>query len=86
MIDPVLFNIYKDFENMLRMVGFDDCISGVVERYGSPDVLCYDLSKVIDKLMRRDGMTEEEAYEFWEYNQLGAWMGEQTPCFIRSAE
>jgi hypothetical protein len=29
-----------------------------------------------------DGMTDEEAIEYFEYNQIGAWVGEQTPCFI----
>ena len=24
----------------------------------------------------------EEAFEFFDYNQIGAWMGEDTPCFI----
>ena len=34
-----------------------------------------------DKLID-DGMSIEEAEEFFEYNQLGAWVGETTPVFI----
>lgn len=29
-----------------------------------------------------DGMTQEEAEEFFEYNQIGAWMGDRTPVFV----
>jgi hypothetical protein len=29
-----------------------------------------------------DGMEEEEAIEFFYFNQAGAWVGETTPCFI----
>jgi hypothetical protein len=29
-----------------------------------------------------DGMTEEEAEEYFNFNQLGAWIGENTPCFL----
>ena len=29
-----------------------------------------------------DGMTEEEAVEYFEFNIIGAWMGEETPCFL----
>jgi len=67
---------------LVKMDGFDDCIIGKARRYGMPDVLAYDKQKVIDKLMSRDGMTEDEADEFFEYNQIGAWVGETTPVFI----
>ena len=43
----------------------------------------YDKQRVIEKLMKV--MTDEEAYEFFEYNQLGAWMGDGTPGFISFA-
>ena len=65
----------------LFMDGFDDCIAGVVHRYGQPTIICYDKEKGLEQLMD-DGMTDEEAIEYFEYNQIGAWVGEQTPCFI----
>jgi hypothetical protein len=30
----------------------------------------------------RDGMTWEEAEEYFEFNQMGAWVGDSTPCFL----
>lgn len=45
-------------------------------------VLCYDMDWIIQKLMKRDGMTHEEAVEYFEYNQLGAYVGKQTPIFL----
>lgn len=71
----------ESYPNMLRMDGYNDCIVGVVERFGENPIYCYSTEKVIKKLMK-DGMTEEEAWEFFEYNQLGAWVGDGTPCFI----
>ncbi|NBV78155.1 hypothetical protein EBR66_08395 [bacterium] len=68
--------------DLLKMDGFDDCIVGICERYGMDTVLAYDREKVLAKLMSRDGMTEEEANEFFEFNQIGAWMGELTPVFV----
>jgi hypothetical protein len=65
----------------LVMDGYDDCIAGVLQRFGMPLIVVYDKEKVIQKLMD-DGMTCDEAHEFFEYNQLGAWMGEGTPAFI----
>ncbi len=70
--------------DLLKMNGFDDCIVGVVERYGQSPILCYDKEKVLLQLQRESGMTEEEAREFFYYNQIGACMGEATPCFLSS--
>ena len=74
-----------DNEPLIKMDGFDDCIVGVVIRYNDPPLVCYDQQKVIDRMMK-DGMSEEEAQEFFEFNQLGAWVGPQTPCFLMGAE
>jgi len=71
--------------NMMFMDGFDDAIVGVCYQYGRPPVVAYSLRKVITKLME-DGMTEEEALEYWEFNQLGAYMGENTPVFIEQED
>ena len=47
---------------MLQMDGYDDCVVGTVTRFGMSPVLCYDLHKVIAKMVA-DGMDEEEAYD-----------------------
>jgi len=72
-------------EDLLFMDGYDDCIVGICERAGQPPVVAYDRGKVIGKLMG-DGMTYEEAEEFFGFNQVGAWLGDSTPCFIASFE
>lgn len=67
--------------DILKLDGFDDCISGLVSRFGADDILCYDTAKIIDRLMA-DGMSDIEAIEYFNFNILGAWVGETTPCFI----
>lgn len=44
-------------------------------------VVAYDYDLVIAAL-EAQGMTYEEAVEYHEFNQLGAWVGERTPVFI----
>lgn len=65
----------------LVMDGYDDCILGVCEQFGRPTVIAYDREKVLGKLMGQ-GMSEEEAEEWFYYNQVGAWCGEYTPVFV----
>ena len=69
-------------DELLLMDGYDDCIAGVVNRFGMDEIVCYDKQKVIEKLMANSDMDEEEAEEFFEFNQLGAWVGDRTPCFL----
>ena len=70
-----------DTDELLVMDGYDDCIVGIVERLGQDPIVCYDKKKILNNL-KKDGMNEEEAEEFFYFNQLGAWMGNSTPCFV----
>ena len=68
-------------EEVMVMDGYDDCVIGVLERFGTEPIILYDKDKVIEKLVA-DGLTLEEAVEFYEYNQLGSWVGDRTPGFL----
>mgnify|MGYP003133357486 FL=1 len=60
--------------------GFDDAIVGVVLQDEHPKVV-YDSYKCIDMLIE-EGMSEEEATEYFDYNVSGSYVGKQTPIFI----
>ena len=66
---------------ILCMDGFDDCIAGWLQRFGMEPIALYDREKVLNKIMK-DGGTYEQALEFYEFNQLGGWVGERTPGFL----
>jgi hypothetical protein len=62
--------------------GFDDAIIGVSQDgYTGSFRVCYSVTRCYDALIA-DGMTEEEAIEYFEYNVLAASMGPTTPIFI----
>jgi hypothetical protein len=62
--------------------GFDEAILGMAERINLGPVVAYDVEKMLEIMVERDGMTHEEAQEFFDFNIIGAWMGEFTPIFI----
>lgn len=66
----------------MKMDGFDDCIVGVGYRCGKQPVIAYDMDLIIGKLMKQDDMSYEEAVEYFEFNQLGSWVGDGTPIFL----
>ena len=66
--------------------GFEEAIIGICRRYGQVPLATYDYEKCIEILMKRDGMSYEGAVEFFDYNVLGAWVGEGTPVYIQTNE
>ena len=71
-------------EEMLFADGFEDALIGYVERAGMPSIACYDKYKCIDILA--NDMLYEEALEYFYFNVLGAYVGENTPCFLTMGE
>jgi hypothetical protein len=69
---------------MLDPSYFDKAIVGVVTNVKNQAV-CYDVNKIIKMLMKEDKMTEEEAREYFEFNILGAWVGEYTPMYLEKS-
>lgn len=59
--------------------GFDEAIIGMMVRFDIGPVVLYDYEKIIQALMT--SMTDVEAVEYFNYNMLGAWHGENTPAF-----
>ena len=71
---------------MLKINGHADAIIGPAmvwtEDGNFKNVLVYDAEKIRDMLMRRDGMTAEEAREYIEFNIQGAYAGPHTPILV----
>lgn len=70
-----------DGEPLAFVDGHDGAILGFAEVEGAPRVV-YDRGAIIEALMLRDGMDEEGAIEFFEYNIAGARLGPPAPCFV----
>lgn len=69
-------------EDALLADGFEKALIGVAERINLGPVAAYDVEKILEILMERDGMEYSDALEFFEFNIKGAWMGEFTPVYI----
>ena len=69
-------------EEILMCDGFDAAFVGIAERCSKPPLAVYDADRCVDILMERDDMSYEDAVEFFNFNILGAWVGERTPLFL----
>ena len=62
--------------------GYDEAILGIAWREGAP-VVAYSTDTILATLCRCERMERDEAQEFFDFNILGAWVGEQTPFFVQ---
>jgi hypothetical protein len=69
-------------EGAIILDGFDDCIIGIVEEFGNGKRILYDKTKMLEKLTKENLMTQSEAEEYFDYNILGLYAGEQNPVFL----
>ena len=63
--------------------GFDNAIDGMCIQFGQLPIVAYDYNKCIQVLKDRDKMTQIEAEEYLDFNVIGAYMGPNSPVFIK---
>ena len=69
------------YDDALLADGFEEALVGFGFHFNAA-VAVYDYHRCLDILRKRDGMGEDEAREFFEFNVVGAWMGPNTPVFM----
>jgi hypothetical protein len=88
--------IEEQYEDVVFWDGLDEAILGMAERINL-SVVAYDVDKIIEILMADMEVTEDEleedrtiesmkyemALEYYEFNIVGAWVGEYTPVHIK---
>jgi hypothetical protein len=91
---PIPENIDDDprYEGLLLLEPremYDKCIVGVVRRFNDRFVLynqdCV-LGAMAESMIPDGGDAWTEAVEFFEYNTIGAWVGEHTPGFLEGED
>ncbi len=79
----MLVDIDEYAEGAVLLDGLESAIVGIVEDFGSPGrKMLYSKQRILNILQERDLMTMGEAEEFYDYNILGLYAGEQNPIFL----
>jgi|TARA_R110002020_G_scaffold258651_2_gene472441 hypothetical protein len=72
-------------DDLLFADSFDSAIIGVSIGCDSERVI-YDTEKMAEILVTFDDMTEQEAWEFLEFNTFNAYVGEHTPIYLSTIQ
>ena len=70
---------------MKKWDGFDSAIIGTASVWNGNervDVLVYDVEKMVETLIDRDGMSGEDAIEYIDFNIENAYIGKDTPLTV----
>ena len=78
-----LLDLLGNEDEILLADGFNEALIG--HAAGMEPRAVYDYDRCIDVLVE-DGMTYEEAMEYFEFNTVGAYVGEQTPVFVQQID
>ena len=73
-------------QDTILMDGFDEALIGFCQRINEPLLAVYSYEEMVKTCIFRDGMTDEEAEEYINYNCVGAWIGVQTPIIVMPLE
>lgn len=71
-------------ESLLLADGLDEAFLGVAVEEDTPRAV-YSIERAINALTK-EGMTHEEADEYFWFNTAGACVGEQTPIWVNTPE
>lgn len=69
-------------ENAILLTGLEEAVIGIVEEFGNGPRILYSKSKILEILCKRDLMTQSDAEEFYDYNIIGLYAGEQNAIFL----
>lgn len=72
--------------------GYEGALIGYCIRFGREPIAIYDYDKCLEILMTpgegdfEEGMSYEDALDWFCYNTLGCWAGDHTPAFLKRFE
>ena len=69
-------------EGAILLDGLEGAIIVITEEFGNVPRILYSKEKILLILMERDGMDNLEAEEFYYYNIVGLYAGEQNAIFL----
>ena len=72
-------------DNLLFADNFDNAIIGVSMGISCGTKVVYDAEEMARTLVVSEGITEEEAWEYLEFNTFNAYVGDNTPIFVSTS-
>lgn len=84
MLDDILeyWDAVSPEAEILKADGYDNCVIGFDYSWDGTIRLIYSVKAILNELLA-EGMSEEEAIEYFEFSMRGDYVGEQTPIWCQ---
>jgi hypothetical protein len=82
--NPVIDKIVELNPEAIVLDGLDEAVVGIGYSKDLEPRLIYSINNIILTLIGRDGMSENEAREFYDYNIADGYFGNHGPIFLES--
>jgi hypothetical protein len=77
----ILELLAEENPDALTWDGFDEAVIVIVNRACQSSLALYSVPLCVEILCKRDGMSENDAHEYLEFNTPQAYMGHMTPLY-----
>lgn len=77
-----LDELFENATGAIVLDGFNEAIIGIVEEFGNGPRILYSREKILEILQNRDEMSFQDAIDFYDFNILGMYAGEQNPVIL----
>ena len=68
--------------SIVKIDGMDRAILGCTVSVDYQNVMVYSVEKIVSELMRQNGWDGADAWDYFDYNIAGAYVGSLTPIFV----
>ena len=72
-------------DDLMFATNFDNAIIGVSMGISCGTKVVYDAEEMAITLVISEGMTEQEAWDYLEFNTFNAYIGDNTPIFVSTS-
>ena len=72
-------------DDLMFATNFDNAIIGVSMGISCGTKVVYDAEEMARTLVVSEGITEQEAWEYLEFNTFNAYVGDNTPIFVSTS-
>lgn len=85
-MDELLDALAEENPEAVFFTGLEDAIVGIARQWSKKPLVVYDAERIIRIFEERDGMTREDAEEFYSFNVACVWAGEGTPLILETVD
>jgi len=85
-VNDLLEALAEENPEAIFFTGLEEAIVGVARQWSKKPLVVYGAERIIRVFMEREGMSREDAEEWFSFNVQCLWAGEGTPLILETVD